>query len=143
MFLGYNTNGFAHHRLDDAIEIIAELGYRGLALTPDVHHFNFLEEVGAHDLFDSFFLTLEASKLTALVVETGSRYYLDPRRKHYPTLLSSSESGRSRRLKFLEACVGLASHAPPHCVSFWSGSPDDDASSSVLLARLVDGCKWL
>ena len=38
MFLGYNTNGFAHHRLDDAIGIMADLGYRGVALTLDVHH---------------------------------------------------------------------------------------------------------
>ena len=25
MFLGYNTNGFAHHRLDDAIRILADV----------------------------------------------------------------------------------------------------------------------
>ncbi len=143
MFLGYNTNGFAHHRLEDAIDILAELGYGGLALTPDVHHFSFIEEVGSHDLWDSFFLTLDASKILALVVETGARYFLDPRLKHQPTLISAAASGRDRRLTFLESCVGLASRALPGCVSFWSGAPDDAARPSELMNRLVDGCKRL
>ena len=38
--LGYNTNGFAHHALDDAIEIIAEIGYQSVAITLDVDQLN-------------------------------------------------------------------------------------------------------
>ena len=35
MFLGYNTNGFAHHRLEDAIDILAEQGYGGVVTYTD------------------------------------------------------------------------------------------------------------
>ena len=34
----YNTNGAANHRLDDAIRLIADAGYDGIALTLDHHH---------------------------------------------------------------------------------------------------------
>ena len=34
----YNTNGTANHRLDDAIGLIADAGYAGVALTLDHHH---------------------------------------------------------------------------------------------------------
>ena len=40
---GYNTNGFAHHKLEDALEIIADCGYRGVALTLDNYHCNPLD----------------------------------------------------------------------------------------------------
>ena len=35
MYLGYNTNGLAHHDLFDAVELLAEIGYRGVAITID------------------------------------------------------------------------------------------------------------
>ena len=34
----YNTNGLAHHRLDDALAFLADTGYAGVALTLDVAH---------------------------------------------------------------------------------------------------------
>ena len=35
MRLGYNTNGLAHHRLLDAIDLLAEEGYASIAITLD------------------------------------------------------------------------------------------------------------
>ena len=35
MLLGYNTNGFAHHDPAAALELLAEIGYRSVALTLD------------------------------------------------------------------------------------------------------------
>ena len=38
MRLGYGTNGFANHRLAEALSVIADLGYDGVALTLDHNH---------------------------------------------------------------------------------------------------------
>ena len=35
MLLGYNTNGLAHHALLDAVELLAGIGYRSVAVTID------------------------------------------------------------------------------------------------------------
>ena len=35
MLLGYNTNGMAHHELFDAVALLAEIGYRSVAITID------------------------------------------------------------------------------------------------------------
>lgn len=141
MFLGYNTNGFAHHRLDDAIEIIAELGYGGVALTPDVNHLNPYNPLPLQHAGDVRVL-LDKHHLRS-VVETGARFLLDPRRKHQPTLISPTDDDRQRRLGFLTECLVAADALGADCLSFWSGTPTDDAPPSELMDRLVDGCKQL
>lgn len=126
MFLGYNTNGFAHHRLADALDILRELGYAAVALTPDVHH-----EVADADL-----------RGLRCVIETGARFLLDPRRKHQPTLLAPDPAARAVRANFLETCIRDAATIGADAVSFWSGAATDEPAA-VQLARLADGCKRL
>src|SRR5204862_48114 len=80
MLIGYNTNGFAHHRLEDALAILAELGYRSVAITLDYHALNpfdpdvMAEATAIRSLLDK--LGLRST------VETGARFLLDPRQKH-------------------------------------------------------------
>jgi L-ribulose-5-phosphate 3-epimerase len=142
MFPGYNTNGFAHHKLEDAVAILAGQGYRGVALTPDVHHLNpfepdFLGRIG------EFRELLDRHELKC-VIETGARFLLDAHRKHQPTLVSPDPGDRAYRLEFLEQdAVGLAAAIGAECVSFWSGTPTDDASPAEVMARLVEECKKL
>ncbi|MFM8273921.1 MAG: sugar phosphate isomerase/epimerase family protein [Gemmata sp.] len=139
MFLGYNTNGFAHHRLEDAIEVLAALGYRGVGLTLDVHHL----DPFAPDLLGRAAAVrqrLERHNMRC-VIETGARFLLDARRKHHPTLLSPTPEERDARLEFLERCVDVASELRADCVSFWSGAATDAAPHDELMRRLTDGCK--
>ena len=93
MYLGYNTNGLAHHALEDAIRLVREIGYQGIAITLDHGALNpFAESLDAELV--RIKRRLDETGLRS-VVETGARFLLDPRRKHYPTLLSASP-GRSR-----------------------------------------------
>lgn len=133
---GYGTNGFANHRLDDALGVIAELGYEGVALTLDHQHLDpFGPDLPAK--VDGLARRLDDLGLAA-VVETGARYLLDPRHKHQPTLLSGTE--RKRRVELLTLATRIAGDLGAEAVSFWSGAkpaglPDEDAWD-----RLADGC---
>ncbi|GAB2975517.1 EboA domain-containing protein [Saccharothrix stipae] len=139
--LGYGTNGFANHRLDDALAVIADLGYTGVALTLDHHH---LDPFGP-DLPRQ--VQQVATRLDRLglgvVVETGARYLLDPWRKHHPTLVSDAQEAR---VDFLLRAVRIAADLGADCVSFWSGvvpaGVDDDEAWRRMrsgVAAVLDG----
>ncbi len=135
---GYNTNGFAHHKLEDALEIIADCGYRGIALTLDNYHCNPFT-VEPADL--SRLRQLLDKLQLRVVVETGARYLLNPQRKYHPTLVSSE--GRQIRLEFLRRAVDIAADLHAECVSFWSGTPDPEVPEHQAWDWLVTGCLQL
>jgi L-ribulose-5-phosphate 3-epimerase len=139
MLLGYNTNGFTSHALDDALRVIAGLGYRAVAITIDHAALN-PNSRGA---------PLELARVRALlgeldlvpVIETGARFLLDPWRKHRPTLLEDAPEERARRAAFLERAIEIAAALGAPCVSLWSGARPDGsrASAAELDERLVAG----
>ena len=103
--LGYNTNGFNCHSLEAALEIIAGLGYRGVAITLD----NYILNPAASDLDRQLKQTKAMLIKNSLVcvIETGARFLLDPWRKHEPTLISADSSGRKIRLDFLKRSLDI------------------------------------
>src|SRR6188474_1383836 len=116
MFFGYNTNGFAHHRLEDIIKILAELGYGGLALTADFHTIDPLAEHWRERSRRIDRKLRDAGM--GLVIETGARFILDIRRKHQPTLLDTDRHKALDRMHFIEACIRLAADMDADAVSF-------------------------
>lgn len=138
MILGYNTNGFAHHGLCDALAILSELGYGSVALTLEREQLDPPDPSGVAACVKRIGPLLDSAKLRA-TIETGSRFILDPRRKHQPTLLSRDPDGRRRRVGFLIAAVEIAAHISADSVSLWSGSTDDDAGRAETFDRLTAG----
>ncbi len=131
--LGYNTNGFAHHRLADALAILADLGYDGVALTVDVHH---LDPKTTRDAdLVALGRRLRRLGLTA-VVESGARFVLDPRRKHRPALLD--DDGWRTRVNWLKRLVRIADAIGAPVVSLWSGVAHAGMRVDEQLDRLAE-----
>ncbi len=133
----YNTNGAANHRLDDAVRLIADSGYDGVALTLDHHH---LDPLAAD-------WQREATRVAALlaslglgsVIETGARYLLDPRHKHEPTLVTPDPAGRARRVGFLTRALDIAALLGSEAVSFWAGVPQPGVAGDAAWVWLDEG----
>ncbi|MFI0723374.1 EboA domain-containing protein [Streptomyces sp. NPDC021224] len=133
---GYGTNGFANHRLDEALEVIAGLGYEGVALTLDHAHLDpYAPDLPAR--LAAVRRRLDALGL-AVVVETGARYLLDPWHKHAPTLLH--EDGREVRVDFLERAIRIGAGLGAEAVSFWSGVLPPGTAPERGWELLAEGC---
>lgn len=117
----YNTNGTAHHRLDDAIDLISEAGYQGVALTLDIHH---LDPFAENWLAEAQRVSSRLQRLgLGSVIETGARFLLDPKAKHEPTLVTGDAAGRARRIGFLKRAIDIGAVLHSEAVSFWAGVP--------------------
>ena len=134
MLLGYHTNSLQNHRLDDALPLLAEHGYRAVAIPPDTCH---LDPARTDDAaLDRVSQRLRELEL-APVMETGARYLLDPAHKHEPTLMTADPDGRRRRVAFYGEVARVGRRLGAEVVSFWAGvdrSPGADSQQ-----RLRDG----
>ncbi|MEV7866161.1 sugar phosphate isomerase/epimerase family protein [Streptomyces sp. NPDC088124] len=133
---GYGTNGLTDLRLDDALGLLADLGYEGVGLTLDHMHLDpTAPELAART-------RRVARRLTALgldvTVETGARYVLDPRRKHGPTLLDPDPAGRAARTGLLVTAVQVAADLGAHAVHCFSGVTPDGTDTETAWKRLEE-----
>lgn len=133
---GYGTNGLADLRLDDALALLADLGYDGVGLTLDHMHLDPMAPdlpARTHRL---------AGRLAELgldvTVETGARYVLDPRRKHGPSLLDPDPDDRARRVDLLIRAVRVAADLGAHAVHCFSGITPHGTDTDTAWKRLAD-----
>ena len=136
---GYGTNGFAHHTLDEALRIIADLGYDGVGLTLARHHLDpFARDAPARvarlaRLLDRLGLSV--------VVETGDPHLLDPDRPHRPSLLS--EHDRDARVDLLRRAVRIAADLGAGIVHVTSGTAPAHLTARDALDRLASALHQL
>lgn len=137
----YNTNGCANHRLEDALCLIREAGYDGVALTLDWHHLDPFARDWRHQTLKvrNFLKIYELDS----VIETGALFLLDSRQKHEPTLINPYKIGRRKRLEFLKRAIDIAAMLESEAVSFWAGVRQPQVSNEQARQYLIDGLNEL
>ncbi|MET9502152.1 sugar phosphate isomerase/epimerase family protein [Streptomyces sp. NPDC006622] len=123
-------------RLDDALTLLADLGYDGVGLTLDHMH---LDPLAPHLAARTRRLARRLDALALdVTVETGGRYVLDPRRKHGPSLLDADPDDRARRVDLLISAVRIAGDLGAHAVHCFSGTLPPGTDRETAWRRLAD-----
>ncbi|WP_406390731.1 sugar phosphate isomerase/epimerase family protein [Streptomyces sp. NBC_00887] len=134
--LGYGTNGLTDLRLDDALGLLADLGYDGVGLTLDHMH---LDPLAPDLAARTRHVAHRLSELgLGVTVETGARYVLDPRRKHGPSLLDPDPEDRAARTALLVRAVDVAADLGAHAVHCFSGITPPGTTTDTAWQRLTD-----
>jgi L-ribulose-5-phosphate 3-epimerase len=137
MRLGYNTNGLPHHRLLDAIDLLADEGFESVAITLDAGSLDPYMDPSDLDRQVAAVIDRLDRRGLARVIETGARFLLNPRKKHDPTLMDPDPDRRDMRVDFLIRSIDLADSLKAEAVSFWSGALPDPVGEDEALDRLA------
>ncbi len=134
--LGYGTNGLTDLRLDDALCLLADLGYDGVGLTLDHMH---LDPFGCDLPVRTRKVAQRLERLGLdVTVETGARYVLDPRRKHGPSLLDPDPQARASRVRLLVRAVRIAGELGARAVHCFSGVRPSGTDEDTAWKRLSE-----
>lgn len=133
---GYGTNGLTDLRLDDALALLADLGYDGVGLTLDHMH---LDPLAPDLAARTRGLARRLGELgLEVTVETGARYVLDPRHKHGPSLLHPDPDARARRVDLLLRALRVAEDLGAHAVHCFSGVTPPGTDEDTAWKRLAE-----
>lgn len=116
--LGYGTNGLGDHPLPDALDLLEDTGYDAVALTLGFPHLDPGAPPEALRALRDRLARAHDGRGLRVVVETGTRYLLDPRRKHAPALV---DPDAGPRLAYLRRAVEVAAALGAPVVQLFSG----------------------
>ena len=135
--LGYGTNGFGDHPLHTALDVLDDVGYDAVAVTLGFPHLDPFAPLAGDDVtaLRAHLARMRGGAGAAVVVETGTRYLLDPLHKHRPTLV---DRDAALRMRYLRRAIEIAADLDARCVSFFSGILPADADPADGWARLRD-----
>lgn len=102
MLLGYNTNGMAHHDLLEAVDLLADLGYRSVAITID---HGALPPGGAHT-------ERRVDELRGRLAEYGMRSVIEPGRPDHDPVFGKSALPDHERAWFTRQYVECLPSCP-------------------------------
>jgi sugar phosphate isomerase/epimerase len=131
--LGYGTNGLGDHPLDAALDLLEEAGYDAVALTLGFPHLDPGAPPGELAALRDRLDRAHGGRGMRVVVETGTRYLLDPRRKHAPALV---DADAAPRLAYLRRAVEVAAALDADTVQLFSGVLDPGTPRAVGEDRL-------
>jgi D-psicose/D-tagatose/L-ribulose 3-epimerase len=132
----YNTNGLQSHRLEDALHMIADSGYHGVALTLDHMHLDPL--YADAQVIRRVKRILDELNLK-VVIETGARFVLDPLQKHGPSLCDPNSEKRLRRLNLLKKSIEIAADLNAPLVNFAAGPRDRSRTQDEVWPLFIAG----
>ena len=111
-------------------------GFKSVALTID-HGWLSPHDPATPVLLEQIKAKLDERGLSS-VVETGARFLLSPRQKHFPTLMESEPALVQQRIDFLKYCIDKAVILGSDCVSIWSGKQPADMDFNQAMDLLAN-----
>lgn len=141
MQIGYHSNGMTQHGLFDGLNLLAQCGYKSVAINID-HGWLAPHDEGVKSSVQSVCSVLTERKMSC-VVEAGANFLLDPSQKNFPTLMEHDPGLIESRMRYLKYCVDVAAELNADCMSMRSGNKPEGLTFEQAMGRLVDGIEEL